>query len=206
MAVPKDWPTQWNDGARSTVEPLLVSFFGIELTDTWRYLVDHNQLGELPAPSYNPLADANEHGRRHALVRCGSCAVWRMLSVLWNTTTRLYDSRMRLAIWSETQRLLKRLRARAAALERDGPSDVWMQKYREGARALEELSHVTLDAFDSDTRAVLVSARRDHLLGRICRMLHGGGFSYAEIARLVGERAPNAADRIRKRCKSAKKS
>jgi O6-methylguanine-DNA--protein-cysteine methyltransferase len=205
VAVPKGWPEQWNGGARSTVEPFLTSFFGIELTETWCYLVNHNELGELPAPSYNPLPDADAHANRHVSRACKNCSVWRMLSVLWNTTARLYDGRMRLAIWNETHRLLKRLRARAAALERDGPSDVWIQKYRESTHALEELSSVTLDAFDTDTRAVLTSGRRDHLLGRICRMLHGAGFSYAEVARLIGERAPNAADRVRKRCKSAKK-
>ena len=207
MAVPKDLPEQWSDGARSAVEPFLASFFGIELSETWCFLVDHRELAELPASSYNPLPDADQHAKRHVTRSCKSCSIWRVLKLLWTTTARLYEGRMRHALYWETLRLLKRLRARIGALERDGPrpGDRWLMKLKENERSLDDLAQLALEPLDPDTRAVVVTRRRDPMLRRVCRLLHSGGFSYVEIARLIGDRLPNAAQRVRQRCKLRRK-
>lgn len=208
------WPSHWNDGARSSVEPFLHSFLGVELSDSWQWLVTHRELAVLPDAAYNPLADARKHMVAHTRDLCDACAVWRMLTTLWNVTHELYELRhMQYLLRSRrsAQRILRGLGQALAAQQRAPPPrgpPVRMEELRmkleADVEALEQFSKQVPHMFSEDGRVALRGRRP--MLVKLCKELRQGGFKYDEIAVLIGDRARGARDRIRVRCATGERS
>jgi hypothetical protein len=207
----RQWPNEWKSGARSAVEPFVLGFFGIELGHAWRWLVAHGELEEFPDAAYCPIADAEEHLRVHSTAPCRHCAVWHVLLVLWTIAFELYAGRDAREVHQrcvELERLFEELLAYARTLE-PGHIRVRLQSeflplVRAGpevANAADRLSRATLDCFGLEARELVLGARPQVIVNRICHSLRRAGFSYAEIARLIGDRSPGARERVRKRCK-----
>lgn len=208
------WPSHWNDGARSSVEPFLHAFLGVELSGSWQWLVKHHELAALPSVAYNPLADAHKHLVAHTRDPCDACAVWRMLTTLWSVTHELYELRhVQHVLRSQrhAQRILHGLGHALAAQQRAPPPrgpPVPMEELRKeletAAYALEQFSKQARQMFSDDGQLALRGRRP--MLAKVCKELRQGGFKYAEIAVLIGDRARGAHDRIRMRCATGERS
>ena len=208
----KGWPKDWNDGARSSVEPFLHAFFGIKLDETWNWLLQHGELRATPDSNYNPTGDATCHVVPHRAIDCQACALWSMLVVLWTVSRELYDLRnLRLAMQLGTKalRLTLEIRGYVEAISQPGNapketngSGTLTDNVVEAARQLELFTADVHTRFSPDARDALRGGRQ--LLGKIYRSLHDANFSYAEIAELLGDSTKGASDRIRMRSARSK--
>ena len=201
-------PKQWNEGARSSVEPFLHEYCGIRLDETWKWLIEHGELSTLPDAGYNPLADATQHVVAHRANRCKACALWSVLVVLWTVSAELYsveDLQAALRVGGKTLRMLLEFRGCLDALSQaptpSNPTPVTSALAATMTDVARQLELFTDDAharLSPDAREALVDSR--HLVTKVCRSLREAGFSYPEIALLIGDRAKGARDRIRMRC------
>ena len=209
-SVPR--PKQF-DGARSSVEPFLHKHFGIQLDETWRWLVKAGELVEFPALTYDPLADATNHMGAHAPHNCSACALWGMVVVLWTVgreLCNLEDRQEALRLGNRALRSLLELRPSIDALgpqhgepETENPTGALASSVDEATRQLELFTDEENPRLSEDARAALRGPA--YLLTRCCRLLRDAGFTYGEIAKLIGDRAKGARDRIRMRCKKRKR-
>ena len=208
-SVPR--PRQF-DGARSSVEPFLHQHFGIQLDETWRWLVKAGELVEFPALTYDPIADATNHMVAHHPHGCANCALWGMLVVLWSVQRELCnleDHQEALRLGNRALRILLELRGSIKALEpqqgepaTENPTGALASSVDEATRQLELFTDDENPRLSEDARAALRGPA--YLLTRCCRLLRGAGFSYGDIAKLIGDRTKGARDRIRMRCKTKK--
>jgi hypothetical protein len=142
---------------------------------------------------------------------CLSCAVWDMLRVLWTVASDLYVGKDAHEVWRLCEQLrcgVRELQQRGLSLQPDEHRERLRPELQElDARVpsilgpLAELSQAALQCFGEDARAVVENARQQQApINRICCELHDAGFSYTEIAMLIGQRDEGAAHRIRMRC------
>lgn len=205
-SVPR--PEQWNEGARSSVEPFLHEYCGIRLDDAWKWLVEHGELRALPDAGYNPLTDATQHVVAHRANVCKACALWSVLVVLWTVSAELYsveDLQAALRLGGKALRLLLEFRGCLEALSQTptpgNPTPIasaLSATMTDVARQLELFTDDTHARLSPDAREALIDSR--HLVTKVCCLLRDAGFSYPEIALLIGDKAKGARDRIRMRC------
>ena len=131
-----------------------------------------------------------------------------MLVVLWTVSTELHgaqDLQAALRVGNKALRLLLEFRGCIDALSQaptpGNPTPVasaLAASMTEAARQLELFTDDAQTQLSPDARDALANSR--HLIGKVCRSLHDAGFSYSEIAKLIGDKALGARDRIRMRC------
>jgi hypothetical protein len=191
-------------------QPFLRRHFGIQLDETWRRLVKAGEFVEFPALTYDPIADRRTISSRTNLAAALS-ALWGMLVVLWSVQRELCNledhqetlrPRPRIADPPRTSRQHQGARATARRARDGDPTGALASSVDETTRQLELLTDDENPRLSEDARATLGGPA--YLFTRCCRLLRDAGFSYGEIAKLIGDRAKGARDRIRMRCKKKK--
>jgi hypothetical protein len=134
-----------------------------------------------------------------------------MLHLLWTVTSDLYIGRDAHELWHLCVDLVRQIEELLGHVRAMEPEHVRVHLYSEFlpmvragpevTNAATRLSLAALDLFGPDALALALGARPQVIVNRICHALKRAGFSYAEIARLIGDRTEGAVDRIRKRCK-----
>ena len=84
------------------------------------------------------------------------------------------------------------------------PMEDLRKELETAAYALEQFSKQARQMF-SDEGQLALRGRRPMLV-KVCKELRQGGFKYAEIAVLIGDRTRGACDRIRMRCATGERS
>lgn len=206
------WPEHW-DGALAAAQKYFREAAGLLLQSPVSWLVERGELPRYPSDHFDPRRDARAHLALHASAPCLACGVWRMLDMLWTFAQELHDGQQSILFLRQLhtgERAVDSLRESAQRLgsRTSGDGLVRLEGFAgalPGRDLFADAADVALQSFGPYARdCVQRGGRMDGIVAGVCQVLHRSGFTFAEVAWLIGDGSDVAVDRVRKRCLSTR--